>query len=730
MANRKNLPLLSSILIALSVFVFYLNFINLSSDTIMLFLTSKIFLGKWILKGVFPLFNPHIFAGVPFGFDLGLGNFHPLNILFILPYPLSFALWTGIISFMFIFGFYLFFKQLTKTKKFAFLMTLILFFSGSGVFLRMNNPTILAVIAHYGFFLYSLQNLKNKGAKSYLFPLFWGVLMTLSGHIQFVFYGYLLGVIVGLFVYKIKFKNLFMYYLLLILLTSWYYIFSLPLVLSSTRSTLIAASTGSIKPAQLIQLILPFIFGEKITGARWNVGYETVISISLVFIFSLFLLLLKNKLNKLLIISLIVLLFLSFGIVPLPFIRNPGQIFILVHVLGLVMIANNEEVFLKLLNKSNKKIMLILGLLIIFSFLGYLFSQLFVTVLLFGYKTLKNGKVGLFFDKSTAEAIGALIGRSFSLLTGFLIVVNIIKRHKNLIWPFIFGFIIIEGLLINFRFNYFIPADILSTRLSISKTVDTKNHRIQSTSDTVPYFGFNIYIENVLFRPPFSKERPLFDKKERSNFTYLKKLLSLSPSSFSMINETKSVQGYATFVPQKIADLFNSPSEDYELEYKDIVERNPLFKEQIITHINAIDTTKTTLTDKRWTSLSVGYFLSDRPIKNYELIDHTDNQYIYQNPNAISINQLIDMDSKESITPVKETPNEMIFDIKNEDIGKKLVVNINPDGFRATTNGKVVDTIKRNFELELDLKVSGEIRVFYSPPLHLKEVLQRRKILL
>lgn len=728
MANRKNLPLFFSFFISALIFIFYLKFINLSSDTIMLFLTSKIFLGKWLAKGIFPLFNPHIFAGVPFGFDIGLGNFYPLNILFILPYPLSFALWSGIISFIFIYGFYLFFNLLTKTKRFSFLLTLILFFSGSGVFLRMNNPTILAVIAHYGFFLYSLRNLQDKGLKSYLTPLIWGILMTLSGHIQFVLYGYLLGLIVGVFINKIKLKKLIYYYFLLFISTSWYYIFSLPLILSSTRMFLAYDKSGSIQPLQLLQLVLPFIFGEKFSGARWNIGYDTIINISLIFTSSLFLLFYKKNVNKVFGVILSLLLITSFGLIPIPFLRNTGQIFVMVHIIGLIIIANNEKFLIKTLAQKNNylPIILFLNLLLILFFFNPFFSEIFMT----GYKIIKHGQTSLFFDRQTIQAIGGLIGRSLMLMAGLILILLFIKKTKKLTWPLLFIFIIFEGLFVNFYFNYFIPANILLTKVNLPEAIDTKNYRVQSTSDTLPYFGFNIYVENVLFRPPFSKEKPLFDKKEQKDFTYLKKLLSLNASSFSMINDTKSIQGYATFVPQKIAVHFNKPSEDYEKQYAEIIKRNPLFNQQKITHINAIDTTRTTLFDKRWTDLSVGYFLSDHQLQDYELIYQNDNRYIYKNPEAISINQLINTGIKESITPVKETPNEAVFNIGKKDIGEKLLININPDGFRVTINSKPVNTIKRDFELEIDLKTLGKLKISYSPILHLKEVLQSRKILL
>lgn len=686
----------------------------------MLFLTAKIFLGKWLSRGVFPFFNPYIFAGIPFAFDIGMGNFHPLNLLFIFPYPLSFSLWSAVVCFIFLWGYYSLFNLFTKNRISSLLLTLIMFFSGSGFFLRMNNPMILVVIAHYGLFLSSLIKLKNKDIKSFVLPLLWGILMTISGHFQFVLYGYILGIIVGILFFKIKLKKLILFYFLLFLLTSWYYIFSLPLILASTRFVS-SQNTGLIYPVQLIQLIIPFIFGEKFSGARWNIGFDTVINVSMFFTAALFFLILKKKINLVYLVTLFFLILLSFGLLPTPLLRNPGQIFVMIHIIGLILLAKNEKNLTDIINRLNKKYLFFSFLIIIgftFFFYSQLFSKLFMTV----YRLLKHNQISLFYDKKTVLAIGFLMGKSFVIWGLFFVSLLFIKFYKRVVWSWLILFIVIEGLTINCYQNYFIPSSIITTKINLPKKIDFLNYRIQSTSDTLPYFGFNIYVDNVYFQPPFSKEKTFFDKQEKKNYSYLKKIINLNPSSWSMISNTNSVQGYATFVPQKMAEFFNKPSEDYRAEYDYIIKRNVFFGEDKKTsHINALDTSKITIYDKRWQEMGVRYFISDRPLKKYKLI-YKDDRYFYENEKTLPIFRLVDENRSYLFKPVNENPNEIGFKINKKDLGKRLIININPGGFTAKLDDKKINIKKNQFEIEINLDKEGLLKVYYSSWQHLKEI--------
>ncbi len=719
-------PVLVFLSISTAIFFFYLSFINLSTDTIILFLAQKLFLGKWLAKGIIPLFNPHIFLGVPFLFDVGMGNLHPFNLFFLLPYPYSFALWSAATSFLFLIGFYLLFGLFSKDKKYTLLLTLILFFSGSGFFLRMNNPTIFSVIAHYGVFAYSLNKLKEGSKKSFFIALFFGLLLTLSGHIQFVLYGYLLGLMLSLFYFKNSLKKTVLYFLTLGLITSWYYLLSLPLILESTRLTLRKdyIETGPIYVLQLVQLFFPHVWGYVQNGSKWGVGSNNVLLSSLLLSLGISISAVKQKIDIISTIILFFLLIFSLGFINLPFFRGPGQIFILIHIIALIVLAKNENI-LRIFSKNNVvslfryiSIILIFGILF---FVSPLFSSLFIK----GYKILKHGQESLFFDLSTVQAIGKLIALSFVPLILFGLTLSINKKWIKNIQTSLILFIIIEGVLLNFFHNFFAPTKLfIKNNSSLPQIINIQNYRIQTASDVVPYTGFHNYMGNILFRPPFSKEPAVITDTESQSFSVLKSIFDTIPSSWAMVEGIDAVQGYSTFVPLKLAHYFDKPSSDYRQEYAYILELNSLFAQsEKGSHINSIESSRITLNDPRWGELGVRYFISDRPLKKYTLILQKGNKYFYENMDAIPVKHYTGIDGKiEVATAYYENPNEMLFQIKKEDIGKFFIIIVNPNGFVAELNGKKVKTKKQDFKLIIPIKEAGTLKVYYSPLFHLGEV--------
>ena len=720
-------PILIFVGISAFIFFFYLFFINLSTDTIILFLAQKLFLGKWLARGIVPFFNPHIFLGLPFLFDVGMGNLHPFNLFFMLPYPYSFALWSSATSFLFFIGFYLLFGIFSKGKKHTLLLTLILFFSGSGFFLRMNNPTIFSVIAHYGVFAYSLYKLKDGTKKSFLISLFFGLLLTLSGHIQFVLYGYLLGFLLSVFYFKNSLKKTISYFVILALLSSWYYLFSLPLILESTRLTLRKdyIETGPIYFLQFAQLFFPYLWGYVQNGSKWGVGPTNVLLSSIVLSLGLIAAVFKRKIGVISTVILSLLLIFSLGFVNLPFFRGPGQIFILIHIISLIVLARNEKILSVF---SENKMILLFGCMSIVLVLGILLfiSPIFSTLFIQGYKIVKHGQESLFFDLHTVRVIGKLIALSFAPLILFGVAVFINKKWVRNIQASLILFVIIEGILLNFFHNFFAPSQLfIKNNSSLPGVINTQNYRVQTASDVVPYTGFHNYMGNVLFRPPFSKEPAVITNNESQSFSALTNIFETIPSSWAMVSGIQAVQGYNTFVPQKLAHYFNKPSSDFRQEYAYILERNSLFAQsEKGSHINSIESSRITFNDPRWRELGVRYFISDRPLKNYILIAKDKNRFFYENTNAPSMYRYIEVDGiSKNAMPIYSNPNEIRFEVKKENVGKKLVIIINPNGFVVVQNGKKLNVEKQDFELIIPLKEVGVLKVYYSPLFHLGKVL-------
>lgn len=710
--------------------VFYYYQINFSTDLIILFLSEKIFLGKWLAKGIIPFLNPHIFAGIPFLFDVGMGNLHPFNIFFMLSYPLSFSVWIFASFLLMLSGFYFFFRQFTKTSIFALICVLIFFFSGSGYW-RINNPTIFLVIAHFGFYFYFLRDLIKK-TFSIRFILL-GILIALSGHVQFVIYGYILSILIALFVYRISLKRLILNYLILGIGVAWYFLLSFPIVINSTRITSDKdyVTVGRL-PVQLVtEFVFPFFFGYVQNGSSWNVGSTFVILISSLFTFFLLVLGINRDKEKRMSDWLIMAFFLlcSFGLFNFPFFRGPSQILLLFHIWGLMYISRNEQNLRAFIEKKlNIRLVGLIGLVIsIFTYIFFstsIFSKLFVIA----YTFIKKRPPNLFFDVATIGAIGRLIGLNFIIyIVLFTLLLILGNRHKKkYLFPVLIIFILFEGIFVNYFHNYFISQDAILKKSSLPPLKNMALYRIQTGADVIPYFGFHNYMGGVLFRPPFSKEKSFITPDEEKYRVYLRYIMSFYPSTWSMTYGFSAIQGYNTFVTKDIADYFKESSSDYGTEYSYIIQRNNLFgQSEKGLAINSIETSRVILNDPRWEKLGVRYFISDRPLKKYKLIEEKNGRFIYENTNTLPIYRIVDENLVTATPPYYNDPNQWKFHITKNEVRKEFQMVMNPGGFVAKLNGKEVPIKKEKFLLRISLPEQGDLVIFYSPLRHLQETVGR-----
>ncbi len=711
-------------LISICVFVFYLFYVNLSIDTIILFLSNKIFLGKWLAQGVFPWFNPHIFLGTPFAFDIGLGNLHPFNLFFLLPYPYSFAVWMGATSFLFLVGFYRLFRQHTKTNQFALLLTLILFFSGTGIF-RASNPTIYLVIAHFGLFAYSITKIGNGINRYWIFAVLLGSLMTLSGHFQFVLYGYIFILLyAALFSRKLLVRSA-LFIIVLGLFVAWFFIYSLPLISDSTRliQSKEYSSVGNVHILQYLELILPYLFGFAQNGSKWGPGALYIIVAPLSFIVLLVITLWKNKLKYFVVLGTLCLA--SMGLLNFPFLRNAGQVIVLLHAIGLLFIAESEQQLIKtfIRHKYSRKVLWVLGL-VLLCLAIILVSPLFTNFFIWSYTTIKSGKVNLFYDRETVTEMGKLAALSFAHVSFFITGLWYVVKNKKIDYIYLI-FIVVEGIALVYFHCLFIPTSVIKQALRTTYSFQSA-YRTQSAADLIPYFGIESYTGDAYFRPPFSKEKPVFDTKESQSYTYLTRLFQFSPTGWSTAIGLNSVQGYGTFMIKDLADVFKLPSDDFQMEYNNIIDANPLFAEKKQdTSVNSISSGHLTLNDPRWEKLGVRYFISDRPLKKYKLVEKNNGRYIYENEWAPPIYRVVNGDVMTAKRPTYQNPNEWHFDIRVTEKGSVFEMVMNPGGFVATINGKPVKVQKSTFLLRVPLTREGKLILRYSPTEHLKETFRK-----
>ncbi|GEM_PF-1324368 len=730
MKNKKDI---SPKLIFISIFVstitsiFYFFYINIPTDSILLFLPNKLFLGEWLRKGILPLYNPYIFLGTPFGFDIGLGNLHPLNLLFILPYPLSFSLWVFATVFLFSLGFLKLFYRLSKNISWSIILFAIIFFSGQGPFIRLNNPTIWAVISHYPLLLLSLFSLK----KGRIWPfILWGALLSLAGHFQMVLYGFILAFLFAVFILKISIKQLVKPSLFLLFILLPYLLLSLPIVLESTRLTLSREYTtsASLSPLHLIQLILPFIFGNIREGARWAANPVEVIASSITFL-PLFILTLKIKAYKKEEIAVLALLFLfAFGVLFLPFLRNQQQVFSIIFIYALVKTAQKTNQIQKILKEIlTKKLLVFLGAL---SLLVLVFLKLgvFEASATLALKTA-NRYPHPFYDLSTLQAISQLLQKSLYFWV-FLFALFLLFGKK--LKTALFIFILAEGFILNYYHNLFIPSKVVNKALeeSVFKNITDERFRTQSIYDVYPYQGIHAYISGVLTRPPFSKEKDFFENEKNSGFPFLKKILSGGASNWNMIFKTPSIQGYQTFVPADLAEFFKKPSPDFQEKYAWIIERNPLLGGVDKGYnINYIESSRLTFSDKRWETLAVGYVISPFKLegyKNLKFFKKAGGFFIYKTKKPAPIYSLKTKNKTIALIPSYKDPNKTVFKLKSplKDAAELEIIE-HPEGKIILADEKKIEKKRDNLQFSVIIpKGTKEITIYYSPVKHLFEALK------
>ncbi|GIW62972.1 MAG: hypothetical protein KatS3mg090_0798 [Patescibacteria group bacterium] len=728
-ANTKIIKIMS-VLISLVIAIFYFFYINLPTDSIILFLPNKLFLGLWLKKGIFPLYNPYIFTGIPFAFDIGLGNLHPFNLFFLSPYPLSISIWVFFTTLIFSYGFLKFFMNLTKSLKWSFLFFGIILFSGQGVFIRMNNPTMWAVISHWGMILYALKDIQKS---NYLKPVFWSVLMVLSGHFQMAVFGLFLILLIAQYIYNIPFKKILLFNLLLAIFLLPYILLAIPIIIESTRLTNSTEYTklASLNPIQLTQIILPFIFGNIREGANWAVGQVEVITTSILVLPFLIILLFKRKIETSLIFVLLICYILSFGLIQIPFLRNMQQMYSVIFFILVAKIAQNLSVInkeLSLILTQKKKIMLLMVILSSLTLFVYLFFDNLSIYLL----KILNKYPHAFYDLATINSIKMLIVRSLIIWIFLLLVVLFLNQN---IWLGIFLFVLVEGLTYTYYHNLFIPQSIIEDSILnisyLNKLDKNKNFRIQSILDVYPYTGIHSYMPGVLKRPPFSKEKDFFINELNNNYELLRHIFWGVPSNWNIIYSVSSVQGYATFVPKNLAEYFNNPSVDYKEKYSNLIAKNPfLGGEDKGFHTNYIETSKITFSDQRWSNLAVKYIISPFELKSYNnliLDKRIQNLFIYRIKETKAIYSI--KIGNKTIYPeiIKKTPNKTILKLpKKLRSGAVLEVLEQPGGKIIKTDGQQLTKNIQNYSYFVKLEPGFKtIEIYYSPILHLYEIINK-----
>jgi len=164
-------------------------------DNLTLNLPAKLWFIDELKQGIFPLWNPYLFSGMPFWADLNLGLLAPGNLLFFFLTPFRALTYNVILNFFLAFlGMFLLGGALSLSWFASLVAGVIYAFSGTLV-VYTNNLPLLAGASLLPLVMFCLVRFSRKPKTAY-FLSFVAVLawQLLSGHPQLTYYSWLLAI--------------------------------------------------------------------------------------------------------------------------------------------------------------------------------------------------------------------------------------------------------------------------------------------------------------------------------------------------------------------------------------------------------------------------------------------------------------------------------------------------------------------------------------------------------
>lgn len=236
-----------------------------------------------------PLWNPYVFAGSPFSSDIIGGRYFPTHIFFWFYYK-DFFLKFQYPLYIFLAGLFtfLFMRKIKQTNFPALTAAIIFMFSGNLIQRSLGGDAshFLGISLIPLIYLSTEYLLQQPNIRNLVFLSITVALQFFSGHIQYLFFTIVS--IIFYFLYRVfqSKENLKSTYLKKIIFTTFLSIFffigliSIQLLptlefanfafLRGENANLQTASKGSLPPQHLINLFIPYFFGNRLQGTYWG----------------------------------------------------------------------------------------------------------------------------------------------------------------------------------------------------------------------------------------------------------------------------------------------------------------------------------------------------------------------------------------------------------------------------------------------------------------------------
>ncbi|HEV2339407.1 MAG TPA: YfhO family protein [Patescibacteria group bacterium] len=704
---------LAILVIILFYKVIFLGQVYYSDDNFHLNIPEKYFLVQQITHGIFPLWNPFLFLGIPYFADFNLGTLYPLNVLyFLFPVPRALTLVSVVDIFLIGLFEYIFLRYLKITKESSLLGAIIFAFSGMP-FVLISNIAMMNVIPYIPLIFYIA--LRFVSERKYIYLLFLicvQALQLVSGHPQVSYYTVLFLSFFLLFSngfsWKKKISILIMYYVFSLALISAQLLPFIEYVLQANRplANFAYATWGSMSLSYLIPFLFPTFFGTHLNGTWWGpqltvIGYMGIPSLIFLFIGMT-----KGKVQKkyFFLFSLILSFLLAFGkyspvyflfyyLIPgIRLFRSPQGIMTFFTFFAAIFIAIGFEYVqyhpLELTHSLKKLLPLFV---ILFVLLGIFYTQINTmqyfwkqNIALLSHLFHPIGKL-LIYDNVKLQTMFQGITANGILFLFFLIMTTYLfllfqSRKRLLQWSFLL-FIGLTLIYFDYKVLLTAPLSFYRTNIPVPRILqDAQNGAYRIVSIPV-----NLHQQRGHLAP--------------ADFFYQEGLANLAiyHEDNNIEQQLYQANGYTSLVPKSYAHFMNNQNE--------------------ITDITGIDFAKTTT--YQLGLASVKYIISHEPIAKLSspVSFKTGKYYIYENAFARKRAYTVHEPQGNNVTFLKNSSMSIALSVSTPKRSLLVISSWYYPGWVARVNGRTVPILPYNNTFQSLFIPAGvsTVSLFYQP---------------
>ncbi|MBD3250238.1 MAG: hypothetical protein GF381_01540 [Candidatus Pacebacteria bacterium] len=762
--HRLQLVLLLFLVLLLRFYPFLLGKTLIFGDNFSLMVPGKLFTAHWLKQGVLPLWNPTILGGIPWIGDVNQSVLYPTSLLFMVLEPatalnLSLVLHLGL-SFV---GAYLAGKKFSRSDRdehhaqhrggrYVGLITAVLWTLSTQVAGSLNNLSVIQSLSWLPWLAYLGQKVKSDMRSQLLFGL--AVTMQfLGGYPQHVVYSIGLGVVLSLgqelrerqdrqgkqdkqerrggrrrlrwLDFWSWLKNWLLTAIWSVGLSAFIWLPFIEVFLRSTRMelSLAQAKTGSLHPALLIKMVIPYFFNQVRAGFAWGpvwagktndvfyFGWLGLVVLGFKLFFQK-----KNWTDWLLLSVASFYLIFSLGeylpgysliqqLLPLFRVGRYPSMALLVSVFLLVLlIAQTLPELIKKLEKVRLDRLLV-GLLLVWLILvacyGLLranFDQLWTNFdRLSGMRLTQSQFHTLERDQIIAQEVLENLLVSVGV---FGLSLLLIKKKKKGWLAVLLALDLFYATQLMFLFA---PAQVYQPEQPAFLPInsDQAQHRLLIRNSNHPYTGFESYWEALAIRRPFSDS--FVEQEELAEFNHAQMLKQGLTPDWNMVYQQPVVQGYTTLFPRDYAKVWQQSAQ---------------------TRINSLDQIEVKDRQGLLADWAVKYYLVDNwfqvedELEGLPVLEEKGRWSLYQLPSKSRFRfedgSALDL----SLAQLEETPNKIKLEFENLGHEKLILADRFDPNWKVKINDQVaqIEQIKGMRQIKL-VEGKNELIFSYQPVL-------------